>query len=149
MYCGGGQPQVPGPEHTWLVPKLMCHTDVRAGKKSLVLQVSCRSSECDRNHIFLIYSYILYVVAAIPHMRGMQRSLLSQSKRHRSQFKTHREFTIAHNFMLEFNIIPCSTDFTFFPDSSGRRSILPSPRQSNITPHSHLVIHVSLKLKHV
>lgn len=63
--------------------------------------MSYRSSESDHNHIFLIYPYILYVVAAISHIRGIQRPLLSQSKRHRSQLKTHK----SHNFMLHFNII--------------------------------------------
>lgn len=149
MYCVGGKSQVPGPKDTWWVHKLMCHTDIRARtklcrstQKYLVLQVSYRSSECDHNHIFLIYPYILDVVAAISHMRGgIQRSLLSQSKRHRSQLKTHTEFTIEHNFMLEFNIIPCYTDCTFFHDSSGR--------MSDITPFSHLMIRVSVKLKHI
>lgn len=91
-----------------------------AHKKRLALQVSYRSSESDHNHIFLIYSYILYVVAAISHIRGIQRPLLSQSKRHRSQLKTHK----THNFMSHFNIIiSYIADCTFFPDSLWRMSL--------------------------
>lgn len=72
-----------------------------------MLQVSYRSSECDHKHIFLIYSYILYVVAVISHTRGGGDRDLSYLSLRGKELKKHTELTKEQNFMLEFNIVPC------------------------------------------
>lgn len=126
-------------------PKLCGSTQTR-----LMLQVSYRSSESDHNHIFLIYSYILFIVVAISHIRGIQRPLLSQSKRQRSQLKTHRTYnwtqfhvTFQHYYSLLHGlyILPwLIVEDERRPAVRGQRHFIP--------PFNRSMIHVSINLKH-